>query len=157
DYIVREFKEVQDKQGDGYLGALANGKERFIEVSKGDIRSSGFDLNGLWSPWYVLHKTFAGLSDAYSYTGNRTALDLELKFAGWAEGILSHLGEAQLQKMLNTEFGGMPESLADLYADTGDRRWLTLSHRFDHHDVLDPLARQQDILAGLHGNTLVPK
>jgi DUF1680 family protein len=26
DYIVREFKEVQDKQGDGYLGALANGK-----------------------------------------------------------------------------------------------------------------------------------
>jgi DUF1680 family protein len=157
DYIVREFKEVQDKQGDGYLGALANGKERFIEVSNGDIRSSGFDLNGLWSPWYVLHKTFAGLSDAYRYTGNRTALDVELKFAAWAEGILSHLDEAQLQKMLNTEFGGMPESLADLYADTGDRRWLTLSHRFDHRAVLDPLARQQDILAGLHGNTLVPK
>src|SRR5215470_10065197 len=157
DYIVREFKEVQDKQGDGYLGALANGKERFIEVSKGAIRSGGFDLNGLWSPWYVLHKTFAGLRDAYRYTGNHTALEVEIKFADWAEGILSKLDDAQLQKMLNTEFGGMNEVMADLYADTGDKRWLDLSHRFDHHAVLDPLARGQDILPGLHGNTQVPK
>ena len=157
DYIIREMKEVQDKQGDGYLGALANGKEQFIEVSKGNIRSGGFDLNGLWSPWYVLHKTYAGLSDAYRYTGNRTALDLEIKFAAWAEGILSKLDDAQLQKMLSTEFGGMNESLADLYADTGDKRWLDLSHRFDHRAVMDPLAHQQNILPGLHGNTQVPK
>jgi DUF1680 family protein len=157
DYIVREFKEVQDKHGDGYLGALANGKEQLIEVSKGNIRSAAFDLNGLWSPWYVLHKTFAGLSDAYRYTGNRTALEVEIKFAAWAEGVLTKLDDAQLQKMLNTEFGGMTESLADLYADTGDKRWLDLSHRFDHRAVLDPLAHQQDILPGLHGNTQVPK
>ncbi len=157
DYIVRELKEVQDKHGDGYLGALANGKEQFIEVSKGNIRSASFDLNGLWSPWYVLHKTFAGLRDAYRYTGNRTALEVEIKFAAWAEGILSKLDDAQLQKMLNTEFGGMPEVLADLYADTGDKRWLALSHRFDHRAVLEPLSRGQNILPGLHGNTQVPK
>jgi DUF1680 family protein len=157
DYIVREFKVVQDKQGDGYLGALANGKEQFIEVSKGNIRSGGFDLNGLWSPWYVLHKTFAGLRDAYRYAGNREALDLEIKFAAWTEGILAKLDDAQLQKMLSAEFGGMPETLADLYADTGDKRWLALSHRFDHRAVLDPLAHGQDILGGLHGNTQVPK
>jgi len=157
DYLVREMKEVQDKHGDGYLGALANGKEQFIEVSRGNIRSGGFDLNGLWSPWYVLHKTFAGLGDAYRQTGNRTALEVEIKFAAWAEGILSKLDDAQLQKMLNTEFGGMTEVLADLYADTGDKRWLDLSHRFDHRAVLEPLARQQNILPGLHGNTQVPK
>jgi hypothetical protein len=122
DYLVREMKEVQDKHGDGYLGALANGKEQFIEVSKGNIRSAGFDLNGLWAPWYVLHKTYAGLRDAYRLTGNRTALEIEVKFAGWAEGILAKLDDAQTQKMLNTEFGGMPEVLADLYADTGDKR-----------------------------------
>jgi DUF1680 family protein len=157
DYIVRELKEVQDKYGDGYLGALANGREQFIEVSKGNIRSASFDLNGLWSPWYVLHKTYAGLRDAYRYTGNRAALELEIKFAAWAESILAKLDAAQLQKMLNTEFGGMPEVLADLYADTGDKRWLDLSHRFDHRAVLDPLARREDILDGLHGNTQVPK
>src|SRR5215510_3645798 len=157
DYVVREMKEVQDKQGDGYLGALANGKEQFIEVSKGNIRSASFDLNGLWSPWYVLHKTYAGLRDAYRYAGSSAALEVETKFAAWAEGILSKLDDAQLQKMLNTEFGGMNEVTADLYADTGDRRWLDLSHRFDHRAVLDPLARGQDILPGLHGNTQVPK
>ena len=157
DYIVRELKEVQDKNGDGYLSALEGGREKFNEVASGNIRSSFFDLNGLWSPWYTLHKTFAGLRDAYRYTGNRTALNVEIKFAAWAEGILLKLDEAQTQKMLNTEFGGMMEALADLYADTGDKRWLNLSHHFDHHAVLDPLARRQDILSGLHGNTQVPK
>ena len=87
DYIVKELKEVQDAQGDGYLGALmdnqgVDGKVHFQELCKGIIRSGGFDLNGLWSPWYVEHKIFAGLRDAYRYTGNRTALDVEIKFAG---------------------------------------------------------------------------
>lgn len=157
DYLVQEMKEVQDKHGNGYLGALEHGEERFGEVSKGNIRSGGFDLNGLWSPWYTLHKTFAGLRDAYRFAGNKTALDLEMKYAAWAESILSPLDEAQTQRMLNTEFGGMNEVLADLYADTGDKRWLTLSHKFDHHAAMDPLARGEDKIGGLHGNTLVPK
>jgi DUF1680 family protein len=157
DYLIQNLKEVQDANGDGYLGALSSGKERFAEIARGDIRSGGFDLNGLWSPWYVLHKDFAGLRDAYRFTGNRTALELETSFAGWAEKVLSDLSDAQIQKMLNTEFGGMNEVLADLYADTGDKRWLALSYRFEHQAVLAPLKRHQDRLAGLHGNTQVPK
>ncbi len=157
DYIVKELKEVQDKNGDGFAGALEGVREKFKEVAAGNIRSSFFDLNGLWSPWYTLHKTYAGLRDAYRYTGNRDALQVEIKFAGWAESILLKMDDAQTQKMLNTEFGGMNEVLADLYADTGDKRWLALSHHFDHRAVIDPLARHQDILSGLHGNTQVPK
>ena len=59
--------------------------------------------------------------------------------------------------MLATEFGGMNEVLADLYADTGDARWLALSDKFDHAPIVDPLAEAQDILAGKHGNTQIPK
>jgi DUF1680 family protein len=157
DYIVKELKDVQDKYGNGYLGALENGRERFAEVARGEIRSSGFDLNGLWSPWYVQHKIFAGLRDAWRYAGSRAALEVEIKFAAWAEGILAKLDDAQVQRLLNTEFGGMNEVLADLYADTGDWRWLVLSYRFEHHAVLDPLKRHEDRLSGLHGNTQVPK
>src|SRR5262245_49560050 len=162
DVIVKELAEIQDKQGDGYLGALldregVDGKRRFQELSKGVIKSSGFDLNGLWSPWYVEHKIYAGLRDAYRHTGNRTALDVEAKFAAWAEGILSPLSEAQIQQMLGTEFGGMNEVLVDLYADTADRRWLALSDKFQHHAIIDPLAAGTDILGSKHGNTLVPK
>ncbi|HEU4869553.1 MAG TPA: beta-L-arabinofuranosidase domain-containing protein [Pyrinomonadaceae bacterium] len=157
DYVVKEMKEVQDKNGDGYLGAVDGLREKFAEVAKGNIKSTFFDLNGLWSPWYTLHKTYAGLRDAYRFTGNRTALELEIKFAAWAETIMSQLNAEQTQQMLNTEFGGMNEVLADLYADTGDKRWLNLSHRFDHHAFLDPLKRREDKLAGQHGNTQVPK
>src|SRR5438132_9534130 len=70
DDMVTELENIQNAQGDGYIGALLddngiNGKQRFEELSKGMIRSGGFDLNGLWSPWYVEHKIFAGLRDAY--------------------------------------------------------------------------------------------
>jgi len=162
DYIVSELKTIQDAQGDGYLGALmdnqgVDGKIRFQELCKGTIRSGGFDLNGLWSPWYVEHKIFAGLRDAYRCTGNRAALEVEIKFAGWAESIVSKLDDEQTQKMLATEFGGMNEVTADLYADTGDSRWLALSGKFEHRAMIDPLAAGQDILAGKHGNTQVPK
>ena len=157
DYIVRELKEVQDKHGDGYLSALEGGREAWAALSKGDIRSAAFDLNGLWSPWYVLHKTYAGLRDAYRHTGNRSALEIEIKFAAWAEQVLAPLNDAQIQRMLNTEFGGMNEVLADLYADTGDRRWLNLSYTFEHRAFTDALKRHQDNLSGKHGNCQVPK
>jgi DUF1680 family protein len=157
DYLVREMAEVQAKNGDGYLGALENLREAFAAVSRGEIRSGGFDLNGLWSPWYTLHKTFAGLRDAYRYTGNRNALAIEAKFAGWADGVLAPLTDAQVQKMLLTEHGGMNEVLADLYADTGDERWLRLSYRFEHHAFTDALKRSQDNLDGKHGNCQIPK
>lgn len=170
DYMVKELKEVQDKQGDGYIGALmasvrdtngdvklVDGKIRFEDLAKGVIRSGGFDLNGMWSPWYVEHKIFAGLRDAYRLTGNREALDVEIKFAGWVDGILSQLSDAQIQKMLATEFGGMDEVMADLYADTGDPRWRKAFHYFEHRAIIDPLAEDKDILPGKHGNTQVPK
>ncbi len=157
DYIVGELKVVQDAHGDGFAGALQGVKAAFTEVSKGNIRSANFDLNGLWSPWYTLHKTFAGLRDAYRHAGNQAALAIEVKFAEWAATFLSPMDDATIQRMLATEFGGMNEMMADLYADTGDQRWLDLSHKFDHKAVIDPLKAGQDPLSSLHGNTQVPK
>src|SRR5215471_4184481 len=162
EYLVAQLKEVQDKYTDGYIGALTDargtpGKTLFGQIAEGQLHSSYFDLNGMWSPWYVEHKIFAGLRDAYRYTGNQTALDVEARFAGWVESIVGKLDDAQIQRMLNTEFGGMNEVLADLYADTGDKRWLAVSDRFEHKAIVDPLSQHQDILPRKHGNTQVPK
>jgi len=157
DYLVTELEEVQDAHGDGYLSALSGLRRAFGELARGEIRSASFDLNGEWAPWYTLHKTFGGLRDAYRFTGNETALEMEIAFATWAEGILSGLSDAQLQHMMNTEFGGMNEIMVDLFADTGDERWLDLSYKFEHRTFIEPLQRHQDILAGKHGNTAVPK
>ena len=162
DYIVAQLKEIQDAQGDGYIGALedgqgVDGKQRFVDLSNGVIKSGGFDLNGLWSPWYVEHKLFAGLRDAYRYTDNASALQVEIKFAGWVEKILSKLNDDQLQRMLGTEFGGMNEVLAELYADTADPRWLTLADKFHQKAIIDPLSADKDVISHTHGNTQVPK
>ncbi|MBN1481727.1 hypothetical protein EH223_05120 [candidate division KSB1 bacterium] len=62
--IVDELEACQLADGDGYIGAIPNGKEILTQVAKGDIRSQGFDLNGLWAPFYTHHKVFAGLRDA---------------------------------------------------------------------------------------------
>jgi len=156
-YIVQELAAVQRAHGDGYLCALEGGRKAFAALARGEIRSAAFDLNGEWSPWYTLHKMFAGLRDAYRYTGNATALAVEIKFAAWAERVLSGLDDAQIQHMLNTEFGGMNEVLADLYGDTGDERWLRLSYKFEHRAFIEPLERHQDDLGGTHGNTQIPK
>lgn len=157
DYLVAGLKEVQDAHGDGYLSALEGGRRAFGALARGEIRSAAFDLNGEWSPWYTLHKTYAGLRDAYRFAGNRTALDVEVRFAEWAEGILAGLNDDQIQRMLNTEFGGMNEVFVDLYEDTGDERWLRMSYRFEHEAFITPLQRHQDDLAGTHGNTQIPK
>lgn len=157
EYIVDALKEVQDAHGDGYLCALAEGRPCFEAVSRGEIRSGGFDLNGQWAPWYTLHKLYAGLRDAYRHTGNETALAVETRMAEWAAGILEPLNKEQIQQMLATEFGGMNEVLVDLYADTGDRRWLDLSYKFEHTAIVGPLKERVDILPNKHGNTQVPK
>jgi hypothetical protein len=129
----------------------------YQQIAQGTINSSAFELNGMWSPWYCEHKIMAGLRDAYREVGLRPALDISVKLAGWVESIVGGLTDAQMQRMLGTEFGGINESLADLYADTGDQRWLALSAKFKHQAIVGPLASHQDILGGKHGNTQVPK
>ena len=71
DYIVDELAACQKANGNGYMSAFPNGKKAFEEVARGEIRSKGFDLNGIWVPWYTQHKLMAGLRDIYHYTGNK--------------------------------------------------------------------------------------
>jgi DUF1680 family protein len=156
-YIVSELAACQKAEGDGYLAAFPGGRKAFAEIAKGDIRSSGFDLNGLWVPNYTFHKELAGMRDAYRYAANQQALEVECKFADWLNQVYSGLTHEQMQQVLACEHGGMNEVLADLYADTGNERYLKLAQKFHHDAILDPLAKGQDILPGKHANTQVPK
>jgi DUF1680 family protein len=107
--------------------------------------------------YYSLHKTLAGLLDAWRYTDNLQARDVLLRFAGWVDWRTGRLSSQQMQNVLRTEFGGMNAVLADLCQQSGDTRWLAVAQRFDHAAVFDPLANRQDQLNGLHANTQVPK
>jgi uncharacterized protein len=157
-YIVAELKFLQDTDSTGYIGAFPNGKKILeTEVAKGNIRSQGFDLNGIWVPFYTEHKMMAGLRDAYHMCNNLTALEVEKRFADWLDGIVSPLNDEQVQNMLRCEHGGISETLADLYADTKNEKYLRISKIFYHKAILDPLKEENDILPGKHCNTNIPK
>lgn len=155
-YIVSQLRECQDSNRDGYV--LPVDKKAFEALHRGHIVASGFELNGVWVPYYTMHKVLAGLRDAYRYTDDDCALEIARNFCDWLHGTLSPLTAAQTQQMLTCEHGGMNEVLADLTADTGDERYLTMASRFFHHaKVLDPMLRGEDNLDGLHANTQIPK
>jgi DUF1680 family protein len=156
-YVVRELVACQQAHGDGYVAAIPGGRRVFEEIRRGEVRSQGFDLNGLWVPWYVIHKTLAGLLDAYRLCGDDAAKLAAIALADWAHGVVVGLDEATLGRMLRCEHGGMSEVAADVYALTGDPRHLALAKAFDDWAILAPLAEGRDVLPGLHSNTQVPK
>ena len=157
DYIVEELRKCQLARKTGYLGAVPNEDTVFAQVKRGDIRSAGFDLNGAWVPWYTLHKVLAGLLDAYLYCDNEKSLTIAVAAADWTANIVNGLNEEQRLKMLNCEYGGMNEVLANIYAITGDPKYLDLSRKFHDEFVLGKLAQRIDPMPGKHSNTNVPK
>lgn len=165
-YIVSEMAKVQAAQGDGYVAgflrkrkdaSIVDGKEIFSEIVAGDIRSSGFDLNGAWSPFYNIHKVLAGLLDAHELVGNKQALTVCIGFSHYLEKIFASLSDAQLEDVLSCEYGGINESFAELYARTHDVRWLKLSERIYDKRNLDPIVAGEDHLSNTHANTQIPK
>lgn len=166
DYIVDELRACQQAGGDGYVagftrkradGTVEGGRAVLEELSRDQVRALPFDLNGSWAPFYTWHKLLAGLLDAHRCCGNDDALPVLEGIAGYVEVSLAPLGHARMQEMLDCEFGGMQESLAELGARTGNDRWVRLAARFTHEQVVDPLAAGNDQLNRLHANTQIPK
>ena len=155
--ILSELKCCQDAQTDGFIGGMPDASRVFGELRSGVVRARSFDLNDCWVPWYNLHKLFAGLLDAAKLLGDSMALALVTKLGDWAIAVTGSLDDEKWQAMLSCEFGGMNESFAELYALTGEVRFLEMAEKFYHRAVLDPLADGIDCLPGLHGNTQIPK
>jgi Uncharacterized protein conserved in bacteria len=144
--VIAGLAECQKKIGSGYLSAYP---ESFIDRVENRVQ--------VWAPYYTLHKIFAGLEDMYVYCDNKEALEVCKKFGDWVIARNSKLSDQQMQAMLQTEHGGMNETLANLYALTGEEKYLKISLRFNHHRVIDPCEDLDDPLTGLHANTQIPK
>ena len=151
DLLVAELAKVQDALAakashPGYLSAFPEELLDRVETRR-----------AVWAPYYTLHKILAGLIDANQLCDNRQALDIAERLAGWVKFRTDRLTHEQQQAMLETEFGGMAESLANLSAIAGKPGYLTLARVFDHDRLFGPLASGDDPLDGLHANTQIPK
>ncbi|MGQ7947058.1 beta-L-arabinofuranosidase domain-containing protein [Flavobacterium sp. WC2509] len=157
DYMISELARCQDKDGNGYVGGIPQGKVFWDRIHKGDIDGSGFGLNNTWVPIYNIHKLFAGLIDTYNYTGNEKAKEIVIKLGDWFIELIRPLSNEQIQKILKTEHGGINESFADLYIITKDKKYLETAEKISQKAFLNPLIKKEDKLTGLHANTQIPK
>ena len=149
DYIVADLAECQAAARTGLINAFPDNTTQ-IDNLVTKQRAIGV-------PWYTLHKIFAGLRDTHLHCDNTAARTVLVKLSDWALATTQSMTDAQFEAMLKTEHGGMNEVLADVYAITGDEKYLKLAERFSHKRLLEPLSRSLDTLDGLHSNTQIPK
>ena len=160
DYMIAELKTCQDANGinnadwgKGYLGGIPNSKGLWSTLKNGDFRV----YRTTWAPWYNIHKMYAGLRDAWVYTGNEEAKTMFLKFCDWGIDITSALSDTQMETMLDSEHGGINEMYADAYQITGTEEYLAAAKRFSHKMLLDAMSSDIDNLDNKHANTQIPK
>ncbi len=119
DEMVAGLARCQEKLGGGYLSAFP--PEFFDRL---DARKP------VWAPFYTIHKIMAGMFDMYRLAGNRQALQVLEGMAAWADGWTASKSEEHMQDILNTEYGGMAETLYNLAAVTNNDRWVRAGDRF---------------------------
>lgn len=164
--LVRGMRECQEHmQGlmRGFIGGVPGAVEVFQRIGRGEVQSQAFSLNGAWVPLYNVHKTFAGLLDAWSGLSSidpptaSMARSCVVDLANWWCRLTATIDDALFARILVSEFGGLCESFAELYARTGNERYLDMAHRLTDSSVFDPLSHGVDALTGQHANTQIPK
>jgi len=117
---------------------------------------------GIWAPYYTLHKIMAGLIDAHVHTGNGEALDVLSGIGDWVYSRVAPLRQEQLDRMWDIyiagEYGGVNESLATLHSLRPDRpEYLEAAGRFVNNNVYLPSVADEDVLDGRHANQHIPQ
>lgn len=153
DYMLGELAKCAVARGDGYVGGVPGGEVLWEEIRKGNVGK----IWEWWVPWYNVHKMYAGLRDAWVYTGSKVGRNLFLSMCDWGLDIIAALPPNKMEEMLNNEFGGMNEVFADAYAMTGDKKYLDAARKFTHHQLYDGMLAGVDNLDNRHANTQVPK
>jgi DUF1680 family protein len=153
EYMVAELKRCQQANGNGYVGGVPNGAACWNAIKSGN---TGIVWD-YWVPWYNMHKTYAGLRDAWLYGGNEEAKQMFLDLCDWGLTIIAPLNDSQMEGMLGNEFGGMNEVYADAYQIAKDVKYLNAAKRFSHKEIFNSMASRVDNLDNKHANTQVPK
>jgi len=146
DYIIDELAAVQAANGNGYVSAFPTSFLDRVENSQ-----------GVWVPWYTLHKVLAGLVSAAQHGDNDKALTVAEGFGEYIYQRVSKWDAAMKARVLRVEYGGMNEALYDLYIMTDNIHFLKAAEQFDELTLFDRLYNNDDVLNGLHANTAIPK
>lgn len=145
DNIVSELARCQELNGGEWVGSIP--EKYFTRLIKNQY---------IWSPQYVMHKTIAGLSDAYIYAGNTQALDILSHLSDWYITWTEKAAETNPHAVYAGEEAGMLEVWAQLYHLTKDEKYLTLAKRYADAGLFRKLKEGKDSLTNCHANASIP-
>jgi DUF1680 family protein len=158
EYTLNELDACQKAGGDGYIGAVINGRNVFEQVASGQFKTDLGDINGVGEPTYIINKITLGLFDVATKCNLPLAKKVLVEFANWfGANIVDKLDEPALQKLLVCEHGSLSESFIDVYRLTGEKRHLEWAKRLNDLRLLIPLSEGKDMLAGWHANCQIQK
>lgn len=164
DYMLSELKECQENVENGWFITSKRNVQGYWDLLGGNLALNqpdetkqpwNFNKNG--NSWYCVHKILAGLRDAYCYAGREQAKDILIPLVDFISDFALQANSDLFQGMLAVEQGGMNEVLADVYAFTGNEKYLKAAERFNHINVVYPSANREDVLFGRHANDQIPK
>lgn len=164
-YCIKIMKDCQDAYNgntegmEGFVGGQPY-SEMWTGMYKGDMNA--FRKHGGKVPFYCQHKVLAGLRDAYVYADDKQALEIFRRLCDWTINVVAKFDDRQLQDILNTEHGGINETLADAYYLFKDQKYLDAAIRFSHRKMVDGMTTKdghynEHFLDRNHANTQVPK
>jgi hypothetical protein len=146
EHIVSELARIQQQNGGRWAGSIPENYLFWIARGK-----------RVWAPHYTVHKTFMGLLDMQTMTGDRQALEIAEKFAAWFHEWTRGFTREQMDDILDVETGGMLEVWADLYGITRKPVYLDLIEKYRRQRLFNPLVEGKDPLTNKHANTTIPE
>lgn len=161
DYMVDVMKDCQDvfdANTEGLYGFIGGQpiNSDWTALYQGNIRP--YKQHGGWVPLYCQHKILAGLRDAYLYGGSEKAKNVFRKLADWSVNVVAKVSDSDMNTLLDTEHGGMNESMLDAYQLFGDAKYLAAAKKYTHRTMLNGMQTlNKTFLDGKHANTQVPK
>lgn len=158
EYTLRELDECQRAGGDGYIGAVRNGRQVYEAFMDDHSLVDGADIAGEPEPTYIMNKITLGLYGVYTRCGLPLAKDIMLGLLDWYDAnLFGPLDDEDLQRLLVCEHGSMSESYANAFLLTGDKKYADMAKRLNDERILIPCAEGRDIFAGWHANCLIQK
>ena len=165
DYMIQNMRLCQEAYGNGYLGAFE--EANFTRLANG--MTTGVDGQSILVPWWTMDAILSGLITTYQQL---STVDADHATAAAAKEMAQWLGEwcyetmdgftqAQRDKTLTIEYGGMNNALYNLYhiSEGYENRdhFIAGAHYFDEKSLFDQLYQGIDCLSGRHANTTIPK
>lgn len=153
--IIAGLKECQEKIGSGFLSAASVLDENnpYIQFDIVEGKEEGKQ----WVPWYALHKVLQGLTDFWITAKIDEAEEAALSLADWVTNRALSWDEETRKKVLSVEYGGMNDTLYQLYIHTGKKDYLKAAKVFDEPDLYERLLGFGSRMKGVHANATIPK